>query len=211
MALNMVDYFETFYDATQAIEHSRVRYVVGGGIAVWAYGRQRETKDIDVFVKKPDADKILATLRSIGFRTEHSDERWLYKGFRGDAMVDVIFENTIGKATDDLMIDNSRFVDISGHSFKIMSPEDLIYIKIISVIEDSPHWEDAFSIITNNYEIIDWEYLLERCINEARILLSFLLYTSWAIDKEIVPEWILRKLAKIDGLSNHNKKRRLSA
>lgn len=201
MALNMAEYFETFYDATTALEESGIKYVVGGGIAVWAYGRRRETKDIDVFCRKKDAEAILSVLRSKGFRTEHSDDRWLYKAFRGDAMVDVIFENTRGKGTDDLMLDNARFAPINSHRFRIMSPEDLIYIKIISLIENSPHWEDAFSIVINNYEKIDWQYLVDRSNNEARIMLSFLLYVDAALDKKVIPESIFRSLADICGLT----------
>lgn len=201
MALNMSEYFKTFYDATTALDESGLRYVVGGGIAVWAYGRRRETKDIDVFCKKPVADDILAVLRKKGFRTEHSDERWLYKAFRGDAMVDVIFENTRGKGTDDLMLDNARFKQINGHRFKVMSPEDLIYIKIISLIENSPHWADAYSIVLNNYEDINWQYLVDRSKNEARIILSFLLYVDAALNKKVIPESIFRSLADLCSLT----------
>lgn len=201
MALNMSEYFETFNDATTALEESGARYVVGGGIAVWAYGRRRETKDIDIFCKKPDADSILAVLRKIGFRTEHSDERWLYKAFRGDAMVDVIFENTRGKGTDDLMLDNARFATIENYQFKVMSPEDLIYIKIISMIKNSPHWEDAFSIVANNYEKINWQYLADRSQSESRILLSFLLYVDAALNRNIIPRSIFRQLADVCGLT----------
>lgn len=199
-SINMAEYFATFYEAMQAIEESRIQYVVGGGIAVWVYGRKRETKDIDVFAKKQDAENILKVLRGIGFRTEHSDEKWLYKAFRGDAMVDVIFENTRGKEIDDLMLKNARFENVENYRFKIMSPEDLIYIKIITIIEDSPHWEDAYIIAKNNYHSIDWEYLLKRSANEPNILLSFLLYTSWGLKTEIVPKTMLHTLTKASGL-----------
>lgn len=195
-SLNMAEYFATFHEAMQAIEKSKIPYVVGGGIAVWVYGRKRETKDIDVFVKKPNADNVLEVLRNIGFRTEHSDERWLYKAFRGDAMVDVIFENTRGKEIDDLMLENARIEKVDDYEFKIMSPEDLIYIKIITIIEDSPHWEDAFSIVKNNYQKIDWQYLFKRSGNESRILLSFLLYVDWGLNKDVIPEKMLHTLAK---------------
>lgn len=201
MALNMKEYFATFHDAMKAIEKSGTNYVIGGGIAVWVYGRKRETKDIDVFVKKQNAEKVLEVLRNIGFRTEHSDEKWLYKAFRGDAMVDVIFENTRGKETDDLMLENARFEMINNYRFKIMSPEDLIYIKIITIIEDSPHWEDAYIIAKNNYRTIDWEYLVNRSKNEPNILLSFLLYASWGLKTEIVPNRMLHALAKECGLA----------
>lgn len=193
--LTMHDYFQVFCEATRAIDKEKIPYVVGGGIAVWAYGRQRPTKDIDIFVKKKDADNILRIMRDIGFRTEHSDEKWLYKAFRGDAMVDVIFRNSRGDETDDVMIRNRRMAKIDSFKFKIMSPEDVIYIKIISLIKNSPHWEDAFSVAANNLDNIDWDYLLIRAKKDTRILLSFILYLSSVLHKDVVPEKILAILA----------------
>jgi predicted nucleotidyltransferase len=192
----MHEYFEIFYEATQAVNKENIPYVVGGGISVWAYGRQRETKDVDLFTVPENADKVLKVLSSIGFRTEHSDEKWIYKGFRGDAMVDIIFRNSRGVETDELMIKNGRLAKIDGYEFKIMSPEDLIFIKLISVIEDSPHWEDSYAIVKNNAGKIDWNYLLTRFKDEPRILLSFMLYMNSIMQKEIVSENMLKELTR---------------
>lgn len=195
-SVTMQEYFEIFYEATQAIDEQKVPYIVGGGISVWAYGRQRETKDVDVFTLPKYADDILQVLSSIGFRTEHSDEKWIYKAFRGDAMVDVIFRNTRGIETDELMIENGRLAKINGFEFKVMSPEDLIYIKIISVLEDSPHWEDSYAIVKNRGPSIDWNYLTKRFAEEPRTLLSFMLYVNSVMKREIVPEILIKDLAK---------------
>src|SRR5512141_2835005 len=85
--------FEVFKQGAMALDRGHVPYVVGGGIAVWAYGRKRWTKDIDLFVKPEDAGRALDALAVAGFRTEMTDPIWLYKAFKRDVLVDIIFRS----------------------------------------------------------------------------------------------------------------------
>ncbi|MHB9092218.1 MAG: nucleotidyltransferase, partial [Chloroflexota bacterium] len=124
--------FEVFKQGAMALDQGHVPYVVGGGIAVWAYGRRRWTKDIDLFVKPEDAGRALDALATAGFRTEMTDPIWLYKAFKRDVLVDIIFRSKADIFLDDEGIARSveREVGGLGYTFRFMAPEDLVIRKI---------------------------------------------------------------------------------
>jgi hypothetical protein len=69
-----------------------VPFVVGGAYAYATYtGIYRDTKDLDLFPRKRDAGRALEVLELDGWRTERTDEVWLYKAFKGEYFVDFIF------------------------------------------------------------------------------------------------------------------------
>lgn len=197
----MKEHFIVFARATAALDHSGIPYVVGGGIATWAYGRRRHTKDIDVFLRRKDAERALRVLREVGFRTEHADERWLYKAYLGDSMVDVIFENSRGFPVDEVLLARGALCQVNEHRFRVMAPEDLIVFKLLSAVQESPHWEDCLSIVRGLEGRLDWPYLLRRGSAEPCIILSFLLYAHWALgDAANIPFESLQALARQCGL-----------
>ena len=76
------------------LEESGVRYVIGGGIAVMAFGRTRDTKDIDLYIMDSDQDRALQALARAGFEVDPMPGvRWLCKGFKKGITVDFIMEN----------------------------------------------------------------------------------------------------------------------
>ena len=54
---------EFYVDALRTLDEAEVPYVVGGGYAMAYYtGIQRNTKDLDLFVKPEDHERILAAI-----------------------------------------------------------------------------------------------------------------------------------------------------
>src|SRR6478736_1311846 len=80
-------------EVVEALEDSGVRYVFIGGIASGGLGRPRSTHDIDIFVMPEDTERVLRALAKRGFRTEKKDPSWLYKAFKENILVDVIFKS----------------------------------------------------------------------------------------------------------------------
>ncbi len=79
-----------------------VPFVVGGAYAYATYtGIYRDTKDLDLFPRKRDAGRALEVLELDGWRTERTDEVWLYKAFKGEYFVDFIFSSGNGVAVVD--------------------------------------------------------------------------------------------------------------
>src|SRR5262249_33958849 len=128
--------FHQVLDGTvTALDESGVRYTLMGGIAATALGGHRFTHDIDVFVRPEEAEKVLRALESRGFEIEKTDPQWLYKGFKNNVMVDVIFKSAGPVFLTDEMIERSIKVNFNGREIRTLSPEDLLIIKALVLSE----------------------------------------------------------------------------
>jgi predicted nucleotidyltransferase len=165
-------------DAIAALEDKSIPYVLMGGISSATLGRPRGTNDIDLFVEPDNARLTLDALEASGFTTQETDPRWLYKGFKEDILVDVIFRSTGDIYLDEEMLAHARVVDVRGCPCRIIAPEDLLIIKALTADEHMPHhWHDALGVITGSD--LDWDYLVSRARRHgARRVLSLLLYAQ---------------------------------
>jgi len=165
-------------EAVAALEAKEIPYLVMGGISSATHGRPRGTNDIDLFVEPENARLTLEALAAAGFTTEETDPRWLYKGFKDDILVDVIFRSTGDIYLDEEMLAHARVVDVRGCAVRTIAPEDLLIIKALTAAEHMPHhWHDALSVITGSD--LDWDYLVDRARRHgARRVLSLLLYAQ---------------------------------
>ncbi len=175
-----------FKSATAVLDENRIDYVVFGGIAVWAYGRRRQTRDIDLLISRESAKEALAVLSRAGFSTEETDHRWLYKASLDGAHIDLIFKAKGEiRLTPDLL-KRRRTADIDGYTFSIMDPENLVLLKILATKEIRPaDWYDALSILNALGDRFDWQYFLEKAAPHADKVLSFLFLVN-SFDAELV-------------------------
>jgi len=183
--------------AADVLDKVGIDYAVMGGLASAAVGRLRHTHDVDLFVSHRGAVSGLAALDQAGFRTERTDEEWLYKAFWGDVMVDLIFESTGGITFDEEMRRRRRPIDVRDRELPAIPPEDLVVIKALAHKEHTPrHWFDALAVIEAGD--LDYEYLARRArVNPGRVA-SLLLYArASGCD---VPEEQLRELLAAAGL-----------
>jgi hypothetical protein len=166
-------------------------FLVLGGLASSLVGRPRWTHDIDFLVRPDDALDILGVLRAAGFTTEETDPVWIYKAFKNNVMVDIIFMVMGGIYLDDEMRSRSIERDFEGLRLRIPSPEDQIVIKgIVHREETSRHWFDALAILGRAQ--LDWEYLLRRGRVGARRMLALLIYAQSS--DILIPDWVIRRL-----------------
>src|SRR5262249_49193636 len=85
--------------AIERLTEAGIPFLVGGAYAYGVYTRiYRDTKDLDLFVRKADAVQVLETLAQDGWRTARTFPVWLYKAFKGKWYVDVIFSSGNGIA-----------------------------------------------------------------------------------------------------------------
>lgn len=189
--------------AVQTVEQAGFPFLVLGGLAASLVGRPRWTHDIDLLVRPDDARQVLEALRAAGFTTEETDPVWIFKAFKDNVIVDIIFMVMGGIYLDDEMRTRSieREYPIpspygggqggGGLRLRIPSPEDQIVIKgIVHREETSRHWFDALAILGRAE--LDWEYLLHRGRVGARRLLALLIYAQSS--DILVPSWVIRRL-----------------
>jgi len=165
-------------DALAALDGAGVAHVLMGGIGAATHGRPRWTHDIDVFVRPEDAGRALRALAEAGFRTEQTYPDWLYKAFKHNVMVDVIFKSLGGILLDDEMLARAKAEEFMGQRPRVMAAEDLLVIKAVVHDEHMPrHWHDALAIVSHCD--LDWDYLVRRARQHGvRRVLSLLLYAE---------------------------------
>lgn len=179
-------------DTVQVLEGEKVPYVFMGGIGAATHGRPRWTHDIDVFVRPEDAGRLLRALGAAGFRTEQTFPDWLYKAFKHDVLVDVIFKSLGGILLDDEMLERAERVEFLGLPVCVMAPEDLLVVKALVHDEHMPrHWHDALAIVSRCD--LDWDYVVRRARRHgARRVLSLMLYAQ--SNDLVVPARPIRQL-----------------
>jgi predicted nucleotidyltransferase len=155
------EFMDVLRSCVTALDDSTLPYAVIGGVASAAYGRPRWTKDIDVMCQPADADAVLDVLADAGFDVERTNPAWIFKAFRQDVLVDVIFKAKADLYFDDDMQARVRTLSFQGIAMPVAAPEDMIVMKAVASDESSPwHWFDAIGILAVND--LDWDYLLER-------------------------------------------------
>jgi predicted nucleotidyltransferase len=170
-----------------ALREAGIQFLLIGGVGSCVFGRDRGTSDIDVFVRPESAEGALQALAARGFRTKKEYEHWLYKGWKDDVLVDVIFRSSRDILLDQEMLDRARVVSFRGREVPVAPPEDLVVMKAVAASEDTPrYWYDAIAIIGQTE--LDWDYLVARARQRgARRILSLLLFAD-SVDLVVPPE-----------------------
>lgn len=178
-------------ETVAALGDAAIQYLLIGGIASSGFGRPRWTHDIDVLVRPEDAERTLEVLGAHAFETERTDSRWIYKAFKHDVMVDVIFRPAGGFHLDEEMLGRAVPKVFLDHMIKCIPPEDLLVMKAVVHDEGGPrHWHDALAILSSTD--LDWEYLLRRAARGPRRVLSLLIYAH-SLDL-LVPNRVIKAL-----------------
>ena len=163
--------------AVSALENAGVQYLLIGGLASALHGRPRASADIDLLIRKPDADRALELLSNAGFETEPTNPFWIYKARKDGVHVDLIFWLTGDIYVDDEMLERAGEAEFDGLRVRVMPPEDLVVVKAVIHDEQNPrHWGDALGVIADCE--LDWDYLIRRARKGARRVLALLLYAQ---------------------------------
>jgi len=191
-----------FYVAALAhLDQSKVPYVVGGGYAMAHYtGIARNTKDLDIFLKKSDLPRALEVLERAGYRTEFFYPFWIAKALCGESFIDILYNSGNGLSpVDDEWISNAKEFEIHGYHTRLCPPEEQMFSKAFVMDRDRFDGTDVNHIIFAQGPTMDWQRLLRRFKNHERVLLAHLLLFGYAYPTERarVPQWVIPQLEKI--------------
>jgi hypothetical protein len=150
------DLLETLKEAAAALRDEEVPFLLGGGLAAWARGGPETVHDLDLMVKPKDAARAMDALEEAGFRIENPPEEWLYKAWNGDVLVDVIFEPSGGRI-DDGMFERAEELDVHAVTMLVMSLEDVMTTKLLSLREHEVDYESVLEIGRALREQVDWD------------------------------------------------------
>ncbi len=179
------------FEAVDTMEESGVPYALIGGVAVKSLGRPRVTHDIDLFVRPDDAEKTLQVLEARGFTTQKREPIWLFKAWKGNILVDVIFKSSGDIYFDEEVRSHVRRMPYLGRYVNAISPEDFLVIKAAVHQEQNPHhWHDALAVLKQGN--LDWDYLARRSKHAPRRVLALLIYGQ--SNDIAVPNDIIKRL-----------------
>jgi hypothetical protein len=187
-------------DALRALAGSDVPFLVAGAYAFFEYtGIFRDTKDLDVFLRRSDLDAAFRVLEGAGFRTEISEPGWIGKAWRGEWFVDLIFSSGNGVAVvDDLWFEHARRGMVMGVDVLLAPPEEMIWSKSFVLERERYDGHDVNHILRATAQDLDWDRLLARFDRYWEVLLSHLLLFRFAYpgERSKVPDRVLEELGE---------------
>lgn len=151
----------TLKRAAAALEAERIPYLLGGGLGSWARGGPPSSKDIDLMIKREDAERALEALRVAGMRTERPPETWLFKAWDGPILIDLIFEPAGMRVTDEV-IERGEELNAAGKQVPVMALDDILVTKLLALDEHNADYGDLLLIGRALREQVDWAALHER-------------------------------------------------
>ncbi len=187
-------------DALRALNAAPVPYVVAGAYAFFEYtGIFRDTKDLDVFLRRRDLEAAFRALERAGFRTELLDPVWIGKGYRGEWFVDLIFSSGNGLCTvDDAWFEHARPAEVMGSPVLLAPPEEMVWSKAFVCERERFDGNDVANLIRARGHEMDWDRLLARFDRHWEVLLAQIVLYRFAFPSERsqVPDWVMRELLR---------------
>lgn len=198
------DRWQVFRDAILAADAHGVRCAVGGGLAVSLYtGMWHCPHDLDLLIVPGDRDRMVAAMDSVGltdyYEQQRYDRSWIYRGNRGDAVVDAIWAlaNGVGDV-DETWVTAGPHTELGDLTVRLLPPEELIWSKLYVVQGTRCDWPDIVNLLFATGLTLDWERLIARCAGtgDEALLASVLLLLAWIAPgrAHALPEQVWQRL-----------------
>jgi hypothetical protein len=184
--------------ALQALVDAGIPFLVGGAFAHACFtGIRRSTKDLDLFIRREDYDRVAALMRAEGWKTEMSYPHWLAKVYAGEDFIDLIFNSGNGLTpVDDRWFQNNAEAEVLGVPVRVANMEDGLLSKAFIMERERYDGADIAHLLQANAEQVDWPGLVERFGPHWRVLLAHLVLFGFVYpgERHRVPEWVMREL-----------------
>lgn len=185
--------------ALSTLKNAEIPFVVAGAYALHQYtGIYRDTKDLDVFLRREDVERAMEAMAAVGFQTSMLDPIWIAKAYASDDyFADLIFSSGNGVAeVDDLWIARAHAGVIHGLPILVAPPEEIIWSKAFVCERERFDGADVNHIILARGKQMDWEHLLWRFEPHWEVLLAHLVMYrfSYPGQRDHVPAWVWDEL-----------------
>src|SRR5688572_24867803 len=189
---------ELYRSALEMLNRSGVPYMIGGTYAFQYYaGIARTTKDIDIFVRPRDVQRVLDVLTRAGFKTEMAFSHWLAKAHRADKFIDVIFSSGNAVAeVDDEWFAHAIDEEVLGAPVKLCPAEEMIWSKAMIMERERYDGADVAHLFRHCSGLLNWERLVRRFGPNWRVLLSHLILFGFIYpgERSLIPSAVIKDL-----------------
>ena len=184
--------------ALQTLVDAGVPFLVGGAFAHACFtGIRRSTKDLDLFIRREDYERVAALMRAEGWSAELSYPHWLAKVHSGEDFIDLIFNsgNGLTPVGDRWFHDNAQ-AEVLGVPVRIANVEDSMLSKAFIMERERYDGADIAHLIHATAEQLDWKGLLDRFGPHWRVLLAHLTLFGFIYpgERHRVPAWLMETL-----------------
>ena len=188
-----------FYEDTlRTLTNAGVPFLVGGALALKHFaGIARDTKDLDIFLRKRDLDQAMTVLSEVGFETEVLYPHWLGKAWSGPHFVDFIFDSANGHCpVDDAWIEHAARCTLCNVQVLVCPVEEMIVSKCFVMERERFDGADVYHLIEACGQTLDWERLIRRFGENWRVLLGHLIFFSFVYPQKrhCVPQRVMDEL-----------------
>jgi hypothetical protein len=185
----------------QTLVDAKLDFLVGGAFAFVRYaGLDRDTKDLDVFVRRSDWPRIVEQLAAEEIESELTFPHWLGKAYGGrnrEFFVDVIFSGGNGIAeVDDQWFQHAASGDALGFPVRLMPVEEMIWSKAFLMERERFDGADVAHMIRATHKTLNWPRLVQRFGEHWRVLLAHLILFTYIYPNDPAPQ------ATLDALLN---------
>ncbi|MBV8812835.1 MAG: nucleotidyltransferase family protein [Acidobacteriaceae bacterium] len=174
-----------------------IPFAVGGGLAAMTYaGLWRNTKDIDLYVRPSDRERMARLLLDAGLRDYYEklayDRNWIFRTYNADTIVDLMW----GMANERAWVDDGwlqgPIAEADGLEFRLLPPEEALWSKLYVLQHDRSDWPDTFNLLNGVGPQLDWNHLIQRTGKDARLLAGLLCVYAWLAPDGAreLPEWL---------------------
>jgi hypothetical protein len=186
--------------ALELLQDAGLNPMVGGAYALRTHaGLWRDTKDLDLFVRKERVGEALSLLARHGYRTEVTDPLWLAKAFDGPWFVDLIFSSGNGIAVVDAKWEErAARARVLGRDALIVPAEEMIWQKAFIQERERFDGADIHHLIRSKGASLDWKHLVDRFADHWPVLLGHLITFRYAFpsEKDQIPRWVMTELIR---------------
>jgi hypothetical protein len=177
---------DTLKLSVAALREGHVPFMLGGSLAAWARGGPEPTKDLDLMVKRGDADRALGVLAGAGMRTERPPEEWLYKAWNEGVLIDLIFGPSGLELTGEVFA-RADTIPVMSVATPVMALEDMLVTMLFAMDEHALDYTGLIAIARSLREQIDWPQLQARCAGSPIARAFFTLVEELGIASRAAP------------------------
>ncbi|HVH42862.1 MAG TPA: nucleotidyltransferase [Labilithrix sp.] len=165
----------------RTLTNAGVPFLVGGALALKHFaGIARDTKDLDIFLRKRDLDLAMAVLTEEGFETHILYPHWLAKAWSGPHFVDFIFDSANGLCpVDDAWFENADTCTLWNVPVLVSPAEEMIVSKCFVMERERFDGADVYHLLEACGPTLDWRRMLTRFGENWRVLLGHLVFFSF--------------------------------
>lgn len=145
-------------------EKEGIRYALMGGFAMGAFGVMRSTMDLDFLIDAADLEKVTAVMKKYSYNCVYSTDNISQYVAAAKIFGEIDFLHAFRKVSLSMFSRVKKITVLGGKiSLNVLSPEDIIGLKLQALINDASRkakeWADIESIAGHFGKKLDWRLI----------------------------------------------------